>query len=347
MSKIDESQIMLVARRWARRSKHTSVERFLDYFPDARKVTSSDAFQRPYRFLKYWADRTGQDGYTSHSFGLELAALWRIVRYRPKIVHFLYADHDYHYLAHFARLFGCKIIGTFWFSIEEFERRIPNKSHLACLDHVVASGEAQARYLAEYVPAERITYLPLGIDTDFFRPSVEASERFHKPHILLQVGVNRRDFETLRLAFRQLRQTFPNAELHMVGCREAQPLFADEQNVIFHPFLDDEALLALYQRAALLLLPLLEGGSSNALNEALATGLPIVATEMPNLRDYVSAQSTALCSAHDAVAMATVCRRLLENLQEMQTMAQCARLQAEQFDWKTIRQQYTMLYNRL
>lgn len=339
-----ESDLLLVARRWAKRGRHTSVERFLDFFPGARTVTSDDALTRPYRLFKAIARRAGQDGYTSHNAGIEAAVLLRLLRRRPAIVHFLYADHDYHYAGRIGRRFGCRMVGSFFFSVEELERRMPDKSHLRHLDLVLASGEAQRRDLERFVEPERLAFLPLGVDTDFFTPPADGEERRDGPPRILQVGINRRDWETLAAVHRALRDEVPGLELHMVGCQDEAPRFAGEPGVVFHGFLEDERLLALYREAALLVLPLLEGGSSNALNEALAAGLPVVATRQPNLEDYVDPVAVTLTPPGDAAAMAAACRPLISGGGPRRRAAAAARRLAERFAWPRVKERLLALY---
>lgn len=344
MQAIREYDFLLVARRWARRSRYTSVERFLHFFPNAHTVTSEQAFKRPYRLLRRLCNRAGNDGYTSHSVGIEMAAFRQIFCHFPKLVHFLYADHDYYYAGRIASIFGAKVVGTFWFSIEEFERRMPNKAHLHHLDLVIATGRAQMKYLARFVPAERLAYLPLGVDTNFFRPPKTPENRWKENPRILQVGNNRRDFNTALSVFQRLKKRCPDLEMHMVGCRELAPQFAQEPDVIFYSFLNDEQLLNLYQKSTLLLLPLLEGGSSNALNEALATGLPVVATNMPNLKDYVSNDCVFSCPQYDIDSMVEASLKLLKDRKVWCVTSLAARQTAVRFDWQRVRCQLLSLY---
>jgi glycosyltransferase involved in cell wall biosynthesis len=343
---ISERDLLFVARRWTGRSRHTSVERFLDYFPQAVKVTPENAWKRPYRMLKWIAGRAGQNGYTSISAGLEAAALVQIALRRPHITHFLYADHDYHYLGRAARPVRTRLAGTFFFSIEEFETRMPDKSHLRNLDLVIASGREQMAYLARFVPPERLAYLPLGVDTGFFTPPGDPASRRQRGPRLLQTGVNRRDFDTLREVFCRLKAVYPGLRLDMVGCQAAADLFAATPDVVFHPYLDDETLRHIYQESTLLVLPLLEGGSSNALNEALAAGLPVVASDQPNLRDYADSACVALCPPGDAGAMAAACRFWLDDPERREAASIQARIHIQQYDWGEIRKRLLDLYAR-
>ena len=96
------------------------------------------------------------ESYSSLSVALEWEVFKKSWIYRPEIIHFWFAAHDYHFSFRTAKLFGAKIVGNFFFSIEEFERRMPNKNHLKHLDLITASGKKQMEYLADYFPREKI-----------------------------------------------------------------------------------------------------------------------------------------------------------------------------------------------
>lgn len=343
---IDEKSLLFVMRRWSRRGNYTSVERFLAFWPQASVISNAQAWKRPYRLLSIIAKRAKQDGYTSFSAGLEIASLVKSIQVHPKIVHFLYADHDYHYFGEWANIFGVKTVGTFYFSVEELERRMPNKGHLHSLDLVLATGQKQLEYLKRFIQPEKLDILPLGVDVDFFRPANDYGQK-RLSNRLLQVGTNRRDHITLKKTYLSLQEKIPSVELHMVGCIEARPLFADIPGVFFYNYLDDQELLALYQGSDVLLLPLLEGGSSNALNEALSTGLPVVASDLPNLKDYVNPNCVFLNEPGNWAGMAADCQRLLTDESFYLGASYAARQFALQFSWSNIRQRLADVYSKL
>lgn len=259
---------------------------------------------------------------------------------RPRIVHFLYGDHDFHFSGRPLRRLGVKTVATFYFSVEELDRRMPDKAHLRHLDLVIATGRAQMAHLAPHVDADRLVLLPLGVDTDFFSPG-EADRR--RPRRLLQVGANRRDLVTLAAAFVRLRAELEDVTLQVIGCEAAASVFAGVDGVDVTDRASDEELRAAYREAELLVLPLLEGGSSNALNEALATGLPVVATALPNLADYAPAACVDLVPAGDADA----CRTFLVDGERRAAAGAAARRHALTLDWTVIKGELVRHYERL
>jgi len=334
---------MFVARSWSQRGENTSHHHFFNFFPGSVNITNTKYLKFDniiYRKLKRSANH---DGYSSLSVALEWEIIKKSFFHKPKIIHFWFADHDYHYSILAARLTGAKLIGNFFFSIEEFERRMPNKNHLKHLDLITASGKKQMEYLADYFPREKIVYLPLGIDTEFFHPPLKQESRVNPP-VLLHVGNNRRDFKTLRYVFLLIQKQIPDIRLELVGGASTKYLFKNINNVKFHPFVTDTNLVNIYQRASVLLLPLLEGGSSQTLNEAMATGLPIETNALPNLEDYISKEGVLLSPKGDVDAMAEQCIALLQNSQLWRDISSKVREQSKQFDFKEIRKKLIGIY---
>lgn len=330
---MNERDLLLVHRRWPRRGRRTSVERFADQFPDASRLTSDDLWGRPSRVLHRAARSAGQLGYGSTSVELEVRAVARALRRRPRIVHFLYGDHDFHHSGPALHRLGAKVVVTLYFSIEELDRRMPDKSHLRHADLVLGTGAEQIEHLRRFVPDERLAYLPLGVDTDWFRPPQDAPPA---PR-LLQVGKNRRDVAVLAEVFARLRRDRPDLRLLVVGYDELSDELGPVEGIDYSGHLDDAGLLAAYQGSTLLVLPLLEGGSSNALNEALATGLPVVATDVPNLVDYVGEGAVVLTPRGDAEAMADACAALMDDPARRSAASEAARRHASSLDWSEIR----------
>lgn len=334
---IQPSEVLFVSRQWVARGKNTDFNHVFSWYPGARIVTNENAILRPYFLLKALADHTKRDGYRSLNLGLELAALWEIAKKRPKLVHFLYADSDLHYLGYITRWLKIPLVANFYFSIHEFERRMPHKKFLKTISLITATGRSQKEYLSNFVSPEKIAYLPLGIDTRFFKVPAHNVLRFQQKPVILHVGVNRRDFSTLKRIFLELKSRYPEISFQMVHGAAVKDQFQDLPYVYFHNFLSDEQLLEVYQKASLLLLPLLDGASSQTLNEAMATGLPVVTTDLPILSEYSVGTGIQLCKKGDAKGMVEACINLLENQGFWEESSRLARVGAERFDFSKIK----------
>ena len=188
---ISSKQLLLVARKWSNRGQNTDFQHFFNFFPGSINITNPNTLHWDNRIYRWIKNQAKHNGYSSLSVALEVEVFKKAIFHRPKIIHFWFADHDYHYASYFSKIIGAKLIGNFFFSIEEFERRMPNKNHLKGLDLITVSGKKQMEYLSHFVPIEKLVYLPLGIDTEYFKPS-ESNLSNNSKKIILHVGNNRR-----------------------------------------------------------------------------------------------------------------------------------------------------------
>jgi glycosyltransferase involved in cell wall biosynthesis len=148
------------------------------------------------------------------------------------------------------------------------------------------------------IPPERCHVIPNGVDSERFRPASEQERRALRagldlaPEAPLAVFSGRLESEKrvdrlLRL-WPRLRRDHPDATLLVVGDgREAPALqAAAPAGVRFAGAVDD---IENYLRAAdVFALPSIAEGLSNALLEALATGLPAVVSDLPGNRRLVT-----------------------------------------------------------
>jgi hypothetical protein len=80
---MSEKDIMIVSRKWPRRGNYTSVERFLDYFPEARIISSGNSDPKPYRLWHSIAGPVNRSAYSNwsallHTSKRSQAQNWRL-----------------------------------------------------------------------------------------------------------------------------------------------------------------------------------------------------------------------------------------------------------------------------
>ena len=150
-----------------------------------------------------------------------------------------------------------------------------NGPHPSCTPHWEAAAEAEAT---------RLVGRGQGVD-------------------LLHVGstIDRKRIDTLLHVFASLRRDFPGARLIRVGgpmTAEQRRLARDlgvEPSILSVPFLDRATLAAIYRHSAVLLLTSDREGFGLPALEALACGTPVVASDIPALRE-VGGDAVTYCS---------------------------------------------------
>jgi L-malate glycosyltransferase len=184
--------------------------------------------------------------------------------------------------------------------------------------HIICNAEAIREKLMEKhgVQEGRISVVPNGVDTDFFIP--DSTQAFTSP-IILYAGrlVKQKDPLTLLEAFHLIHQVIPDARLLIVGngsLRVQLDQFIKRHSLEKHvSLISGTADIRKYmQQARIFLLPSLYEGSPNILIEAMACGLPVVATRTSGIPELVDHEENGyLVSPGDAKKMAEFSVRLL------------------------------------
>lgn len=198
---------------------------------------------------------------------------------------------------------------------------------------VACDSEATRAELESFglVRAERLAVVPIGVQPGCAREEDDAAagERASRllgrdgadsgELLLLHVGstIPRKRIDVLLHVFREVRAGCPGARLVRVGgpFTAGQRRLADDLGVTPHivslPFLDRATLAAVYRRAALVLLTSEREGFGLPVVEAMASGTPVVATDIPVLRE-VGGEAAAYCPLGDFAAWRDTVLALLE-----------------------------------
>jgi glycosyltransferase involved in cell wall biosynthesis len=115
--------------------------------------------------------------------------------------------------------------------------------------------------------------------------------------------------------------------------------------VRFTGALDRPGVAELYRSADAMLNPSRVDNMPNALLEALASGLPIVSTNVGGVPYLVTDGQTALlCPPGDDRAMADAALRLLADPALARALAEAGRAEAERYAWSRVRETLLSLY---
>lgn len=195
--------------------------------------------------------------------------------------------------------------------------------------HVLCDSAAVRDELArrEIVPSARSTVVPLPVHPDFSPEPRESAdvqvrrllgERDPDAPDLLHVGVNmpRKNLPLLLRLFAELKARNPAARLVRVGGAldaEQRALAAElgiGTRLVELPFLERPVLAALYRHAAAVLLPSEREGFGWPVLEAMACGTPVVAADLPPLRE-LAGDAITFVPTDDARAWAATVEQVL------------------------------------
>ena len=217
------------------------------------------------------------------------------------------------------------------------------------------------------VSRDRLVVIPNGVHPACSPRSDEAADaaasrllRAADPDAveILHVGstIPRKRIDVLLRVLAAARAQFPNLRLVKAGGaltadqqRLAQTLGVDD-SIVTMPFLKPAVLAAIYRRAALVLMPSETEGFGLPLAEAMACGTPVLASDIPVLRE-VGAESAVYCAVADVPAWSTALTALLEeraaNPERWAERRAAAILQASHFSWAAYADRCATLYREI
>jgi alpha-maltose-1-phosphate synthase len=167
-----------------------------------------------------------------------------------------------------------------------------------------------------------------GIDTEFFSPETDDARATSSAFRLLFVGnlTRRKGADLLAPIMRNLGSSF--VLRYTGGLRTGHNVIASA-NMTPLGQLSQTAMLSAYRESDALLYPTRLEGFGYAAAEAMACGIPVIATDGSSLPELVSPGSTGLlCPIDDVRAFADAARQLSDNASLRGRMAANARAQA-------------------
>ncbi len=226
---------------------------------------------------------------------------------------------------------------------------------------VVANSSGLRTLAQRTAPNQQIDVVPNGVDTDFFSPMVAAStndsepsngsvfrmnETTAKPLRLLYVGrlIPRKGLPVLLDAVGGLE----HVSLTIVGTGPEEAMLRQttiEKSipVSFQGEVAHEALPEIYRSHDAFVLPSRNEGMSNTLLEAMASGLPVVVTNVGGTAELVN-ENGFVVAVDDVQGLRSAIRRLRDNISARATMAGESRRVALDYSWSAVAAAYADYY---
>jgi glycosyltransferase involved in cell wall biosynthesis len=203
------------------------------------------------------------------------------------------------------------------------------------LDTAICVAKCQIPVVQRLAPAGKTSFVPHGIDTDYFSPG-----QFRSTFpVVLCVGSHQRDLKTLVKSADVIKRSAPATSVRLIAPRSTIPADIDLGQVVPVFGISDEQLVAEYRRAWVVLLPLSDATANNSLLEGMACGTPVVATNVGGVADYMTADCGALCPPSDAQAHGRAILEMLNNDSRRGAAGCAARARAELFSWPEVQKQ--------
>jgi len=223
-------------------------------------------------------------------------------------------------------------------------------------DAVVSNSEGLKELALKTSNKQKIEVIYNGIDIDNFKPdpSKKSSEKF-----IITPGASRitkrKGLKYLILAIEKLVPKYPNLYLKIMGDgnekENLETMVRDlklENRVEFLGRIPREKTAPYYQEASLFVLPSFNEGMSNAMLEALAVGLPIVATDTGGTKELVTeSENGFIVRMKDSQDIADKIEKFLKDAELGKRMGEASRRKAEDMSWEKVAKKYVEIYKKV
>jgi len=224
----------------------------------------------------------------------------------------------------------------------------------AAADKILCYTETEKQELVDLgIKSEKIEVIHNGIDTDLFVPARESC--FDKQN-LLWVGryAKGKGLDYLIDAFSILKKRHPDITLTMVGTGPDKDNITQkirdlnlESNIIMKDFVPNSEIVDMYQNSSVFVLPSLEEGVPRTILEAMACGIPVVCSRLPQLVDIVDGCGM-LVPVKDAQALADSVSKVLSDSSLAEKFRKNGRRNVvENHSWKDTVKKTVQLYKEL
>lgn len=215
-------------------------------------------------------------------------------------------------------------------------------------DRIVANSQGLKELALKTYPEGKIDVIPNGVDLEAFRPP--HSKKSEGSKTLLYVG---RMTKQKGISF--LIEAIPflskKVRLELVGdgplrgrLESLVKRLGVYERVHFSGWLSQDELIKKYQQADLFVLPSLDEGMPNCILEAMACGLPIVATYVSGSRELVqSGVNGFLVSSRDREGLIVAIEEILKDESLRRQMGEKSLDLASKYSWSRVAKGYLII----
>jgi glycosyltransferase involved in cell wall biosynthesis len=218
---------------------------------------------------------------------------------------------------------------------------------------LVACSQGLKERALRFMPSASIEVIPNGVDMARFCPA----ENNSKSDVLRLLTVGRlsvtKRVETLIDAVEVLNKSDIQLHFTIIGggrmARELRTLVSNKglSDIIeITGRVDAEDMPQIYRQSDIFISASMQEGMSNAMLEAMASGLPIISTRCEGVEELI-ADNGIIVEKPQAKHIANAVESLAEDRHAYEQMAAAARKRAEQFSWNRVAEQYLAIYDEI
>jgi len=220
---------------------------------------------------------------------------------------------------------------------------------------LIACSEGLKQRALKFYSQVKIDVIPNGVDIEKFHSVPENMAK--KSDIIRLVTVGRlsitKRVDILIDAVKILIEQGKKVKLLIVGggfLKGSLEKLAAQKNpansIEFKGIVDSEQMPQLYQNSDLYVSATMQEGMSNAMLEAMASGLPIITTQCEGIDELIK-DNGIIVKNETADGIAKAILELVTNTGKLEAMSRAARKHSENFTWASVSQEYLKLYQKI
>ena len=211
-------------------------------------------------------------------------------------------------------------------------------------------------------PKQKIGVICNGIDTDQFNGGSSTpimGVELPPDKFIITTGASRitarKGIKYLLEAMAKLLPEYSNVHLKLMGegdekenLEKMSKELGIEKNVEFVGRVPREDTAPFYREANIFVLPSFNEGMSNAMLEALASGLPLIATDTGGTKELLEdGKNGFIIQMKNSEDIAEKIKRLIDNPELRQKMAEESRKKALEMSWEKVAENYLDIYRKI
>jgi glycosyltransferase involved in cell wall biosynthesis len=218
---------------------------------------------------------------------------------------------------------------------------------------VVANSSGLRNLALKFMPSLDIAVVPNGIDTEMFYPAEKRSSS--RPIRLLTVSrlIERKRVDLLIKAVGRAKELGLDVCLNIAGegnLSSSLKKLSHELNIADSVFflgrIPPKKMPEVYRDNDIFVMSSVHEGMSNAMLEAMASGLPIITTDCEGVEELIAGNGIVV-QQPDAESFAEAFQTLAKDDQLYMQMGAAARARAEKLSWKSVAREYLSCYNKV
>lgn len=219
-------------------------------------------------------------------------------------------------------------------------------------DQAISASKWLQESLAESLGADKVTWIPNGVDSTLFHPKQEADETPSITILYVARFVSLKDHPTLIDAFHKVLEQEPHVRLMLVGdgpdkdkCMSYIAEKGLEQATTFTGGVAKDNMPAIYRQADIYVSTSHIEGQPLTFTEAMASGLPIISTNIRATQGVLDETNSLLFEPGAVSALADALLKLIRDLDLRRRLAANGRRIVEaRFDWNRIVDEELQVY---